>query len=110
MFKIVAGEDKKIPIHLQFEDGKVKNLVNVTELKAVFTKTDGSKLIKMKTEGAITIEDDIPVNGNIIVNLGDVDTSSLKINTKASFEIEIHEGTDLTIVQFIEQLEIVKRV
>lgn len=110
MLKIVAGEDKKIPIHLQFEDGKVKNLTNVTELVAIFIKSDSTKLEKKKTEGHISIEGDIPQNGNIIINLGDADTSLLKINPKASFELEIHEGTDKTIVQFIEQLEIVKRL
>jgi len=110
MLKIVVGEDKKIPVHLQFEDGKVKNLTNVTEISAIFIKTDGSKLTKTKTGGAITIEDDIPQNGNIIIALGDVDTTLLKVNAKASFEIEIDEGTDKTIVQIIEQLEIVKRI
>jgi hypothetical protein len=107
---IIKGEDKKIFVQLVNEENKVYKLNLLTEAKAIFIKDDGTKLEKTLTGGAITIVDSEPANGELMIELSDADTSLLKVANETNFELEIHESAQKTIVQFLKQLNVLKRI
>lgn len=110
MLKLIKGEDKEIFVKFEYEDGKVYKLNSVTEIKAIFIKDDGTKLEKTQTGGHIEIVDSTPQNGEIKISLTDADTALIKKGDKQSFEVELHEGTKLSIVQFKEELQVLTRI
>jgi len=106
---IIQGSDREFNVRIESQETKEPfDLTGVSEIVACFIKDDGSILSKKMTLGQIAVVN--ALGGKIKVTLDEVDTAALKAGENKSFEIEITIGTITSIVQFIEQLTVIKRV
>lgn len=111
---LIRGTDRKFGVKITKDtsnsatSGDPFDLTGATEIRALFGKEDGTVLVKTLTAEAIEITDEL--YGKISISLTDTETGSLKVGEAQSFEIEIHVGPDLSIVQFKEVLDVVDRI
>jgi len=107
---IVQGQDIEPLIYIIDEETCTPfDLTGVTEIRALFNKTDGTKLIKTYTlSGGVTIISDL--GGKIKVTLTAANTALLKTGECQSFEVEITKATKINIIQFLGKLNVYPRV
>lgn len=107
---IIKGSDREFTLRVIIEETcEPFDLTGVSEIRALFKKTDDTALVKTMTSGAITVMGS-PSNGKIKVLLGDADTTLLKVGEEQAFEIEIQIGTITSIVQFLASITVVDRI
>jgi hypothetical protein len=112
---VIRGSDREFVIKVSIQNpcdaaacGDPFDLTGVTEIKALFRKTDETVLTVTKTATDITVLS--ATAGKIKVFLSDTNTALLKVGDAQSFEIEIQVGTITSIVQFRDILNVVDRV
>jgi hypothetical protein len=103
-FEVIKGEDKDIPL---------KIIDSVTRDPIDLTNRTISGVLKGCPEN-VEIDDTYfevvnPVLGKIVMKLTDVETLLLKEGVQ-SFEVILDDGDDRKIVQFINQLEVKRRI
>lgn len=103
MMKTFKNTDIKF-LTLKLFDGKTNAFVRAK----VFDSS--MNFIGAYSLGHIEIVDSTPQNGEIKISLTDADTALIKKGDKQSFEVELHEGTKLSIVQFKEELQVLTRI
>ena len=106
--KIIQGEDRSLNVVIKTSEGKCFDLTGNTEITACFKETAGTFLSVTKTGGSIVVNSD--EGGDITITLTDSETALLKMDKTADFEILVDIGTTRRIVQFVDSLEIVKRI
>jgi len=109
---IIRGSDKTFTILVTISggcnDGEPFDLTGASEIKALFANDDGSILTKTMTGGAITVLS--ATTGKISVTIPDPETALLAVGQSQSFELEIHIGPLINIVQFVGLLNVTDRV
>lgn len=109
---IIRGSDKTFTILVTISggcnDGSPFDLTGATEIIALFENADTTILEKTMTGGAITILS--APTGKISVTIADAETALLNVGQSQSFELEIHIGPLINIVQFVGLLNVTDRV
>ena len=109
---IIRGSDREFTIRVTIESscdsGAPFDLSSATEIKALFSNADGSVLTVTMTGGQIVILNGCA--GKIKVSLTDLQTALLNVGEAQSFELEIHIGTVISIVQFVGSITIIDRI
>ncbi len=93
--EIIQGSDRPLEIQLMEEDcGSIKvfSLANMTEIKAIFKKTDGTKLEKTNSGGGVEVVSS--PDGEIKVKFEQSETMELKKGQCQSFEVEVTKSLD----------------
>jgi hypothetical protein len=110
---IIRGSDRYFSILVSYtcgvdEPSQPFDLTGTTEIRALFPKADGTTIVKTYTGGDITITSAIA--GKIRVFINDSETALLNVGDSQSFEVEIHQGPTVNIVQFVGLLTVIDRL
>lgn len=107
---VIRESDREFSVRVTIkETGAPFDLTGVTQIKAYFPKADGTALEKnMTPSGAISVLS--ACAGKIKITLSEADTALLNVGEAQSFEVEIQIGTNTSIIQFVEALNVIDRV
>jgi hypothetical protein len=109
---IIRGSDRTFSVLINYtcggNDPQPFDLSGTTEIKAIFPNADGTTVVETLTSGRVTITS--PFAGKIKIFIPDGDTSLLNVGENQSFEIELHAGAIINIVQFLGMLNVVDRL
>ena len=109
---IIRGSDKYFTVLINSVCGTSEvepfDLTGTTEIRVLFPKDDGTTIVKTLTSGDVTITS-APA-GKIRIFIDDPETSLLNVGEGQSFEVEIHAGPTVNIVQFVGLLNVIDRL
>lgn len=109
VINVIRGSDREITIRIETKKSQEPfDLTGVSEIEACFLKEDDTILSKKMTTGGVSVVSALA--GKIKVILTETDTATLKVGESRSFEVLVTIGSVTSIVQFIEQLNVIKRV
>lgn len=111
---IIRTGDKKFTVNvLQKKDcgtscGRPFDLTGATEITACLPKEGGGAVLATLTGGKVNILS--AVLGEIEINLDETDTAQLNLGEEQDFEIQIEIGSEKTIVQILECLNVLDTI
>lgn len=108
--QIIKGEDQTLTVQLNDEATKYPyDITGVTEIEALFLKTDGTALSKKYTLAQVVILNALA--GKFQILLTTADTLLLKLSepgTYSSFEVRLTIGGKVTYIQFVNSIQVVQ--
>ncbi len=109
LIRIIKGTDREINVVLKNAgDQSPFDLTDAT-VKAIFPGSDGLVTIEMGEGGGVTVRGDA-ARGEITITLSDTATSELQEGSRLTWEIEVEREEKTFVTQFVEGLDVVKRL
>lgn len=112
VFSLIQGEDRTLVVRILKSDGcggtEAYDLSGVTEVTAVFKKSDKTKLVKLLSLSEVSIIS--PIAGKIQVNLSDTDTALLATGKNQDFALILQSGLETREIPFEDCLEVKRSI